>query len=57
MLFLELAAERVSRLLAAAALGGAHGPRRPEVLSRQLAVVRVAGVRLLGYAWHGRRDK
>ena len=46
----ELAAQRVARLLAAAALGGAHGPRRPEALPGQLAVVRVAGVRLLGYA-------
>ena len=47
---LECAAEGVSGLLAAAALGGAGGPGRPEVPPGQLAVVRVARVRLLGHA-------
>ena len=46
----HLAAHGVSRLLSAAAVDGAGGPRRPQVTPRQLAVVRVAGVRLLGYA-------
>ena len=47
---LDFAAEGVPGLLAAAALGGAGGPGRPEVPPGQLAVVRVARVRLLGHA-------
>ena len=47
---LDCATEGVPGLLAAAALGGAGGPGRPEVPPGQLAVVRVARVRLLRYA-------